>query len=145
MSAVSTYTSRSGKINYSAEEIYNFVTDARNFKRFIPVDSVSDLKIEKDSCSFRLNMLGEVRIHIIEKIFPAKVVFAGNAQQVNDFSLILDIQTRGQNKSEVNVMLSAEMNPFLKMIADEPIKQFLGKLVEEMEKFTEWNANGQDI
>ncbi len=145
MSTVSTYTSRSGKLNYSAEEIYNFVTDARNFKRFIPVGSVSDLKIEKDYCSFRLNMLGEVRIHINERIFPAKVVFAGSAQQVNDFSLILDIQTTGQKKSEVNVVLSAEMSPFLKMIADEPVKQFLGKLIQEMEKFTEWNATCQDI
>ena len=134
-----------GKLITAQKRFIILLLMSRNFKRFIPGDSVSDLKIEKDSCSFRLNMLGEVRIHINEKIFPAKVVFAGNAQQVNDFSLILDIQTRGQNKSEVNVMLSAEMNPFLKMIADEPIKQFLGKLVEEMEKFTEWNATGQDI
>ena len=144
MSTISTYTGRSGKLDYSAEEIYNFVTDVRNFKRFIPGDSVSDLKIEKDYCSFRVKMLGEVRIRINEKIFPAKVVFAGSAQQINDFSLILDIQTTGQKKAEVNVKLSAEMNPFLKMIANEPVKQFLGKLVEEMEKFTEWNVTCQD-
>ena len=138
MSNLSTFESRTGKLNYSAEEIYYFVTDIRNLKRFIPKDSISDLMVSHDSCSFRVSMLGDVNIHISEKVLNNKVVFSGNALRINDFSLILDLKDTGNRQSEFKVTLLAEMNPLLKMVAAEPVKQFLETLVGEMEKFRDW-------
>ena len=138
MSDSSKFESRIGKLNYSAEEIYYFVTDIRNLKRFIPKDSISDLVVSYDSCSFRVSMLGDVNIHISEKVLNNKVVFSGNALRINDFSLILDLKDTGNRQSEFKVTLLAEMNPLLKMVAAEPVKQFLETLVGEMEKFRDW-------
>ena len=138
MSNSSTFESRTGKLNYSAEEIYYFVTDIRNLKRFIPKDSISDLMVSCDSCSFRVSMLGDVNIHISEKVLNNKVVFSGNALRINDFSLILDLKDTGNRQSEFKVTVLAEMNPLLKMVAAEPVKQFLETLVGEMEKFRDW-------
>jgi carbon monoxide dehydrogenase subunit G len=142
--SISTYESRQGKIDCGAEDIYNFVTDIRNFERFIPPDTFTDMKIERDSCSFRVGMLGEVTIRLKEKFFPEKVIFSGYARQVNDFSLIMNIISPEAGKSEVKVDLSADMNPFLKMIADEPLRLFLSKLIEEMESFKGWKERYQD-
>jgi hypothetical protein len=36
------------------------------------------------------------------------------------------------------------MNPFLKMVADEPIRYFLAKLIEEIESFKGWKDRHQD-
>jgi hypothetical protein len=85
-----------------------------------------------------------VTINLSEKIFPEKVVFRGNARQIDDFSFTFDIRSSGEKKSEVSVMLSAWMNPVLKMFADEPIRQFLDKLAGEIEKFNGWENNCQD-
>ena len=144
MSTNSIYKSRTGYLNYGAEDVFNFVTDIRNFERFMPGDSISEMKMGKDHCSFRVDMLGEVSINVSERIFPEKVVFTGNARQIDDFSFIFDIRSSGEKKSEVSVMLSAWMNPVLKMIADEPIRQFLDKLAEEIEKFNGWENTCQD-
>ena len=138
MSDSSKFEGRIGKLNYSAEEIYYFVTDIRNLKRFIPKDSISDLVVSYDSCSFRVSMLGDVNIHISEKVLNNKVVFSGNALRINDFSLILDLKDTGNRQSEFKVTVLAEMNPLLKMVADGPVKQFLETLVGEMEKFRDW-------
>ena len=138
MSNSSTFESRVGKLNYSAEEIYSFVTDIRNLKRFIPKDSISDLMVSNDSCSFRVSMLGDVNIHISEKVLNNKVVFSGNALRINDFSLILDLQDTGNRQSEFKVTVLAEMNPLFKMVAAKPVEQFLETLTGEMEKFRDW-------
>ena len=138
MSSISTFKSRSGKLDYTMEDVYYFVTDLRNFRRFIPQDGISDLKVEKDSCSFRVSALGTVNIHLGEKVMYNKIVFSGNALHVNDFSLIMDLRETENRHSEVKVTLNAEMNPVLKMVASEPVRQFLETLIQEMEKFRDW-------
>ncbi|HOP59440.1 MAG TPA: SRPBCC family protein [Bacteroidales bacterium] len=143
MSAVSTYESRPGILNSPVEDIYDFVTDIRNFKQFIPAGSFSDIKVDRDSCSFNAGMLGEINLRISEKLNPGHVIFSGYARQVNDFSINLDLKESVKGKSEVKVFLSAAMNPMLKMMAEEPLKQFLNKLIDEMEKFDGWKNRFQ--
>jgi carbon monoxide dehydrogenase subunit G len=138
MSTISTFKSRTGKLDYTMEDVYYFVTDLRNFKRFIPPGTISDLKMEEDSCSFQVSALGIVNIHIGEKVMYNKIVFSGNALHVNDFSLIMDLRDAENRHSEVKVTLNAEMNPVLKMVASEPVRQFLETLIQEMEKFRDW-------
>lgn len=138
MSEISSFESRTGNLDCNAEGVYNFITDIRNFERFIPKDKITNLKIAEDSCSFQMSMLGTVTIRISEKIKPGRVLFSGNALHVNDFSLLLNILSTGTDHSEVKIILSAKINPFLKMIAAEPVRQFLETLIKEMEKFTDW-------
>jgi len=139
MTDMSTFNSRPAELKCSAEEFYYFITDIRNFRQFIPADIVSDLIVEQDSCSFQAGMLGTVKVKITEKVMFSKVVFTGGAVQVENFSLVMDIGESSGRSTEVNVTMLAEMNPFLKMIAADPVKKFLEKLVDEMERFDGWS------
>lgn len=136
--SISDYKSRVGNLSCSPEELFYFVTDIRNFERFIPGDTISNLKIGQDSCSFQVSMLGTINISISRKIMHSKVIFSGNALHVNDFSLIMNISGTEDNKSEANITLLADMSPLLKMAAEKPIAQFLETLIKEMEKFEDW-------
>jgi carbon monoxide dehydrogenase subunit G len=138
MSEISTFKSRTGKLTCSVKEFYDFVTDIRNFERFISPNIFSNLKAEKDSLSFHVNILGTVNIRIIEKTMYNKVVFKGETLQVEDFSLIIDIPDPGKGNTEVNITLEAEINPMLKMVAAGPVKRFLETLIDEMEKYKGW-------
>lgn len=135
MTEISAYKSRTGKLNCSVKVFYDFVTDIRNFERFISPDILSNLKAGKDSLSFHVNMLGAVNIRIIEKTMYNRVVFKGETRQVRDFFLIVDILDPGKGNTEVNVTLEAEINPMLKMVAAGPVKKFLETLIDEMEKY----------
>ncbi len=95
--------------------------------------------MEQDSCSFQAGILGTVKVRITEKTMFSKIVFTGGAVQVENFSLVMDIRESSGRSAEVNVTMLAEMNPFLKMIAADPVKKFLEKLVDEMERFDGWN------
>jgi len=138
MTDISPFNSRTARLSCSAEEFYYFVTDIRNFRQFIPPDKFSDLQMDQDSCSFQAGMLGTVSLRITEKTMYNKVVYTGNALQVREFFLIIDIKDAGEQKTEVNVTLQAQMNSMLKLVAAEPVKRFLETLIDEMEKFKGW-------
>ena len=139
MGEASTFESRTGKLICNAGEVYNFLTDIRNIEHVIPSGTASNWESDRESCSFRVNPLGDVDIRLTEKVLNKKVVFSGNALQVNNFSLIINISGIENQPAEVRVLLSAEMNPVLKMVAAGPVRQFLDTLINEMEKFQGWN------
>lgn len=122
----------------SVEDVFAFVTDIRNFQRFIPEGTISNWNSEKESCSFNVSMLGTVSVRLSEKKEYSKVVFTGDALKKNDFILTLVISENAENHAEVRVMLSADLNPMIKMIATKPIGQFLEMLINEMESFRDW-------
>ena len=85
-------------------------------------------------------MLGIVKIHISEKTRPEKIVYSGIVPQVKDFSLTVNIKDVAPENSEAKLYIMAEINPFLKMMAAEPIRKVLGTIIDEMEKFREWEG-----
>jgi len=139
MADISKFESRIGKITCNAEVFFTFVTDIRNFERFIPQGTINNWQAGKESCSFNVSMLGTVGLKLTEKERFNKVVFDGDALKKNDFKLILDISDEGNNCAGVKVLLNAELNPILKMMATKPIGQFLEMIINEMEGFRSWN------
>ena len=139
MSNMTNYESRPGNLTGTAEEVYKFVTDIRNFERFIPEGVINNWNAEKESCSFGVSMLGTVTVRLAEKEKYTKVVYTGDALKENDFSLVLFISDKVKNQAQVKVTLSADLNPMMKMMAAKPISQFLEMLIKEMENFRSWN------
>jgi hypothetical protein len=121
-----------------SEEVFGFVTDIRNFERFVPQGTVNNWQADKESCSFSVSMLGTVSLRIIDKEMFRKVVYYGEALKKNDFSLIMNISGEGSGNAEVKISLNADLNPMLKAMATKPISQFLDMLICEMEKFDGW-------
>ena len=140
MSGLSYFNSRSGKVSGTAEEVFNFVTDIRNFERFVPKGAINNWNAEKDSCSFSVSMIGTVTVRLTEKEKYTKVVFDGDALKKNDFLLTLKISDNVKNNADVMVLLSADLNPVMKMMAAKPIEQFLEMLIGELEKFRDWTS-----
>jgi hypothetical protein len=139
MSDLSYFESRTGKLSCSPAEVFIFVTDLRNFERFVPGGTIDNWKAEKDFCSFNVSMVGTVSLRLSEKVINSKVVYEGDALKKNDFSLVLNISDTPDKNAEVMISLSADLNPMLKMMASKPIVQFLEILVSEMEKFSNWS------
>ena len=138
MDNISYFESRSGKLTCDAEEAFTFVTDIRNFERFIPKGSINNWQSEKDSCSFNVSMFGIVSFRLAEKDKFNRVVFDGDALKKNDFSLVLHISDNGKKPADVKVSLNADLNPMMKIMAVKPIRQFLEILIKEMENFSGW-------
>jgi len=137
MSGISYFESRTGKVDCTSEELFDFVTDIRHFEQFAPQGTIRNWHAEKESCTFSVSTVGTVNLRIKEKT-ANKVVYNGDALKVNDFSLALNISEGDGSSSEVKIELTADLNPILKMMASKPIARFLEILIVEMEKFSGW-------
>ncbi len=138
MSDISVFESRTGTLSCTSEEVYNFVTDIRNFGQFIPDGTLTHWQAERDSCSFRVSVAGAISVRITGKVPYSRVSYNGDALKKNDFSLVLNINNSKSDSAEVKILLEAELNPMLRMMASKPVVQFLEMMISEMEKFREW-------
>jgi carbon monoxide dehydrogenase subunit G len=141
MTNLSYFESRTGTLTCNAEEVFTFVTDIRNFERFIPGGIITNWNAEKESCSFSVSMLGTVTVRLAEKEKYDKVVFSGDALKKNDFLLTLNITDDVGDHAKVKILLRVELNPMMKAIAGKPIGQFLERLINEMEGFQDWESS----
>jgi hypothetical protein len=143
MSELSYYESRPGTISCNADQAFAFITDLRNFGRFASHNSVTDWNADIDSCSFAVAMMGKVHVRIKEKEQGRRVVYEGDALSKNDFTIEVNLAELPEGKAEAKLNLSADLNPMMKMIADKPVRQFMEMLVQEMEKFSDWENSGR--
>ena len=138
MSDMSHFESRTGILSCTAEEAFRFVTDIRNFERFVPRRTVTNWRAEKESCSFSVPMAGKVKVRLAGSQEYSRVIFNGDALKENDFTLFLDISDKNYSKTEVKVSLAADLNPMIKVMASAPVNQFLEMLIMELEDFSDW-------
>jgi hypothetical protein len=134
------FESRTGSLSCTTSEVFNFITDIRNFEQFIPEGKIEDWQASADRCSFRVPPVGIASVSLTEKYPYSLVSYSGNAMKENDFKLIIHIIENDRKLAEVKLVLSVVLNPFLKMMASDPIERFIEKLISEMEKFKKWNV-----
>jgi hypothetical protein len=139
MAELSRFESRSASITCTPEKFYTFITDIRKFGRFIPADVIRNWKADENSCSFILGSLGDLRLNISHMEPYNLVRFGGNALNVVDFILSALISEQTGGRGAVSLIMEAQLNPIMKMMASGPIDKFLETLVSEMEKFEHWD------
>ena len=137
MSDDTRYSSREARLNCRNEEFYNFITDLRNFGHILP-EGTSGWSADSDNCRFIMAPLGEIQLRVSSKTPFSAVVFEGNVLVSNTFQLYVSICEGEQDKANVKLVMEAELNPLLRMMAAVPIERFLETLVLEMEKFDGW-------
>lgn len=138
MENFATYESRVGKISSGAKEIFSFVTDMRNFSRFLPEHTIENWEASVDECSFEVSPVGKSRIKIVRKDPHDTVKYAGYGLNNTEFYLWVQLKELKEEDTRVKLTIKADLNPGLKMIASKPIKEFLDKLVSGMEEFEDW-------
>ena len=138
MSEYSNFESREANLKASAKDVYNFASDIRNFERFLPEGNVSNFNVSETDCSFDAQSIGNVRVVLFEKNPTNKVVYKALLFGSNEFLITMLIEKNGDSDSLAYVGIKAILNPFMKMMVNEPIKKFLNILVDEMENFTAW-------
>jgi carbon monoxide dehydrogenase subunit G len=140
MADLSRFESRSASVSCTGEKFYGFITDIRNFGRFIPADVIKNWEADEASCRFMLSGLGEMKLNIANKEPFSLVKFGGNALNTIDFVLSSVISGHSGDKTNVTLVMEAQLNPLMKMMASGPIERFLETLVNEMENFEHWDS-----
>jgi len=128
--------SKTGRSEYPAESLYNFIADFRNFNSFIPQDKISDWEAGPDHCSFRMDLLGKVALSIVEKA-PHKLVKVSSDPSVSQYNFNLWIQLKEVQPGDTGLRITIEplINKVMLGLVKPHLKNFVDSLIDEIETF----------
>ncbi|MEZ5199335.1 MAG: hypothetical protein R2764_24010 [Bacteroidales bacterium] len=133
---MTTFKSEKQTINVSSEKIFSFLADFNNFEKLMP-EQVTNWQSTIDTCSFTISGMVDLAMVMGEKSEHSFISYKSASKKPFNFDLNTHISEEGGDKSVVEMVFNADLNPMLKMMASRPlqnlINMFGGKLKEIME------------
>ena len=125
-------------ISKSPTDVFSFLSDFNNYKLLMP-EQVVDWKSTIDECSFTIKGMASLGMKIAEKKPVSEIKIIKNGKAPFDFELccLIESSDENQNQCYLQLFFDADLNPFLKMMAEIPLKNFLNILVNNFRNLPE--------
>ena len=120
-------------VNKSPQELFDFLTDVKNFEILMPENTSKFEVLEEGKFLFALKGMPEIILKVKQQNPPNKIVL-GAASDKLPFTLTANINEVEGNKSEANLIFEGEFNAMMGMMIKGPITSFIGTLTENMRK-----------
>jgi hypothetical protein len=120
-------------VEKSAEELFDLLSDVRNFEKLMPENIAKFEVIGDNAFIFGLKGMPEIKLVIKEKLGPNKLVL-GAASDKLPFTLVADIISVSENSSSVQLLFEGEFNAMMGMMIKGPIGKFIETLAVNMYK-----------
>ena len=120
-------------VEKSAQELFDLLSDVKNFEKLMPENIAKFEVIGTDSFLFGLKGMPEIQLKLKETIAPTTVLL-GSASDKLPFTLEADIKSVSENSSNVQLLFQGEFNAMMGMMIKGPIGKFIETLVLNMNK-----------
>jgi ribosome-associated toxin RatA of RatAB toxin-antitoxin module len=120
-------------VQKSAQELFDLLSDVKNFEKLMPENIAKFEVIGEDSFIFGLKGMPEIKLKMKEKVAPSKIVL-GAASDKLPFTLIANIDSVSDNSSSVKLDFEGEFNAMMAMMIKGPIGKFIETLATNMVK-----------
>lgn len=125
--------SKTGIINESISNVFEYLSDLNNYYELLPTDKISDWESDTESCSFKIK--GAASIGFQKKSvepFNRINLISGDKSPI-DFDLTV-LLTEEVGATKGHIEFESNVNPFLRMMIEKPLKNLFEHMVDEMEK-----------
>ncbi len=130
------FESRIGKLDTSGEKAFNFLSDFRNFNRFIPEDKVKEWEASAEQCKFTVDGIGKAGLKIIEKEPNKLVKISGDGTAGLEFFFWIQIKEIEEKDTRIKLTIKADLNPMMKIVAAKPLKSFVNLMIDKIEEYS---------
>lgn len=120
-------------VQKSAQDLFNALTDVKNFEKLMPENTAKFEVTGDDSFIFGLKGMPEIKLKMKERIAPNKVVL-GAASDKLPFTLTADINEMSDTSATVKLSFEGSFNPMMAMMIKGPISKFIETLANNMNK-----------
>lgn len=122
-------------INKTGGTIFRFLCDFNNFEKLLP-ERVQNWQADQNSCSFNVEGIAELALQMGTHSENTKVEYRSTANSAFDFKIHTLLAEQGE-KTICEIYLEAELNPFVKIMAERPLKNFINSLVYQLKEVAE--------
>lgn len=122
-------------IQKPAEEVFNFLSEFSNIGHLMP-EQVEGFISDGETCKFTIKGMATLGLKYESKTPHSEVVMAKHEKAPFDLKLICRIDPKDNQSSELQLIMDADLNPFLKMMAEKPLTNFLNLLVKKYQSLS---------
>lgn len=118
-------------VNKSVGELTEMLKHPEDYRQLMP-DSLQKFEARADGFKFGLKGMPEIALKIDE--VTDKQVILKSASSSMDFALTGTMNSVNANQTEVQLLFDGKFNPFIKMMVEKPLQNFLNALTDNLEK-----------
>ena len=123
-------------INRSATQVYQFLNDLRNYENLMPASDVSDFSASEDQAQLSLKGLGKFQISIDQRTPDAYIKLLPKGKLPFQFDIEWHITSKGDT-SLIQGKINADLNMFMKMMAEPKLRSFVDNQAHKLKTFLE--------
>lgn len=118
----------------SAAFLHEYLSNPSNLEPLLPGEYVNTFTAEGDSCSFKVTGGFDVVLKRVESESDHIVRYASQKGTPIRFTLDVIIDPQGDKASSLHIQCDAELNPFMKMMAEKPLQNIFQGMAVAAEK-----------
>jgi carbon monoxide dehydrogenase subunit G len=120
-------------LDNSAKNIFNFLSDFNNYEKLMP-SQVTNWSATKDECNFTISGMATIGMKIVEKVPHSLVRMESHGKVPFNFTLTANVNETGAKSCKAQLVMDADLNMMLKMMAEKPLRNFLDMLAEKLKE-----------
>ncbi len=129
---MTTIQSEKTHINKSLADVFAFLGNANNHQKLMP-ESIYNWSSTEDECKFTIQNMAKLELKISERDPAGKVVIIPSAKAPFDLKIEWLIEPNGEFCT-AQMVIHADLNPFIKMMAVGPLTKLVNHQTEALAK-----------
>jgi len=119
-------------VNKSSKDLSELLKSPENYKEFMP-DGLQKFETRDNGFKFGLQGMPEIALKI-DEVTDDKAVLK-SASSSMDFALTATLNPLNENQTEVQMLFEGKFNPFIKMMVEKPLQNFINTLTDKIEAY----------
>ncbi|MGC5744079.1 SRPBCC family protein [Chryseobacterium sp. NFX27] len=119
-------------VNKSSKDLSEILKSPENYKDFMP-DGLQKFETRDNGFKFGLQGMPEIALKI-DEVNEQKAVLKSASSSL-DFTLTAALNPINENQTEVQMLFEGKFNPFIKMMVEKPLQNFINTLTDKIEVY----------
>ena len=118
-------------VNKSGKELVEMLNTPEGYRELMP-DSLQSFEVRDQGFKFSLKGMPEIAL-VIDEVTENQVTLKSASSSL-DFALTGTMNSINDNQTEVQLLFEGKFNPFIKMMVEKPLQNFINSLTDNIEK-----------
>ena len=118
-------------VNKSTAELNAMLKNPKDYEQLMP-EGLQKFETTEDGFKFNLKGMPEIALKI-DNVTDNQVVLKSASSSL-DFALTGNMNPVSDSQTEVQLLFDGKFNPFIKMMVEKPLQNFIDSLTNQIEK-----------
>jgi carbon monoxide dehydrogenase subunit G len=119
-------------VNKSSKDLSELLKSPENYKDFMP-DGLQKFETRDNGFKFGLQGMPEIALKI-DEVDEQRAILKSASSSL-DFTLTATLNPVSENQTEVQMLFEGKFNPFIKMMVEKPLQNFINTLTDKIEAY----------